>query len=127
MEIKVFKDVAKKENTYGGLTLKQWGFILGLVLYLIGDISNIFFQFLPMWLLRLLLLPLLGLVACNAMYKPHGFSYPTWLKLFIKFQTTIQIRTYQKEAEGMKKYRAKDFQKNRKIKEATTSKETKTV
>lgn len=118
MEIKVFKDVAKKENAYAGLTAKQWLFLISLVVYLVGDTLNIIFEFLPMGLFRLIFLPLLGLAACNALYKPHGFPYPTWLKLFLKFTTTIQIRTYQKETEGMKQYRAKDFQKNRKIKEA---------
>lgn len=55
------------------------------------------------------------------MMKPHGLKYSTWLKLLLKFQTTIQVRTYQKEDERIKKYDAKDFKKSKKIKETKTN------
>ncbi len=65
-------------------------------------------------------MPIIGLIGCNAMMRPHGLNYSTWLKLLLKFQTTIQVRTYQKENERIKKYDAKDFKKSKKIKETET-------
>lgn len=121
MEIKVFKDASKRESTFGSLTLRQWFFVLGLVLYLAADICNIIYQFIPTGLLRVILMPIIGLIGCNAMMRPHGLNYSTWLKLLLKFQTTIQVRTYQKEDERIKKYDAKDFKKSKKIKETETN------
>lgn len=121
MEIKVFKDASKRESTFGGLTLRQWLFVFSLFAYLATDIVNIIFEFMPIGLLRVVLMPLLGLIACNAMIRPHGLKYSTWLKLLLKFQTTVQIRTYQKEEERIKKYDAKDFKKSKKIKETETN------
>ncbi|EGO7986231.1 PrgI family protein [Enterococcus faecalis] len=121
MEIKVFKDASKRESTFGGLTLRQWLFFLSLFMYLAADIFNVIYQFIPIGLLRVILMPIIGLIGCNAMMKPHGLKYSTWLKLLLKFQTTIQVRTYQKEDERIKKYDAKDFKKSKKIKETETN------
>lgn len=41
MEIKVFKDASKRESTFGGLTLRQWLFVLSLFMYLAADIFNV--------------------------------------------------------------------------------------
>ena len=121
MEIKVFKDASKRESTFGGLTLRQWLFVLSLFMYLAADIFNVIYQFIPIGLLRVILMPIIGLIGCNAMMKHHGLKYSTWLKLLLKFQTTIQVRTYQKEDERIKKYDAKDFKKSKKIKETKTN------
>ncbi|WP_195957986.1 PrgI family mobile element protein [Enterococcus gallinarum] len=117
MEIKVFKDVSKRERTFGGLTGSQWLFILGLIATIALDVVNVIYGFFPVILFRLILFPLLGLIAFNALFRPHGFAFSTWIKLNWKYHTTIQVRTYQKE--GIEKYSAKDFIKNKKIKEAT--------
>ncbi|GMC02537.1 hypothetical protein K5E_22020 [Enterococcus thailandicus] len=119
MEIKVFKDTSKRDKTHGGLTTAQWLLILGLLAFISADIANIIFEVVPTGLERGVLLPILALVASNAMFKPYGLKFFTWVKLYLKFQTTIQTRTYQRHEEGTKKYCAKDFKKDRKIKEAT--------
>lgn len=118
MEIKVFRDVSKKENTKGGLTVPQWLFIIGLVLLIAVTIANAVYQVVPDGLVRIILFPLIGFLAVNALYRPYGLSFNTWLKLFIKFQTTIQTRTYQKENERVNVYGSKDFKENKNIKEA---------
>lgn len=118
MEIKVFKDASKRDKTFIGLTGAQWVFILSLLLVIGLDIGNAVYLVLPVGVYRLFFFPLLALSACNAMYKPYGYAFSSWVKLFLKFQTTIQIRTYQK-GERMRIYRAQDFKKGKKIKEAT--------
>lgn len=122
MEIKVFKDVTKRESVSGGLTISQIFFVVSIVLFLIVDIVNAFYQFLPSAMTKLIFFPLLGVLACNALFRPHGMKFSTWLKLYIKFQTTIQTRTYQIEDERMKIYEPKDFKKGKKVKEAQTNK-----
>ncbi|MBO1137171.1 PrgI family protein [Enterococcus faecalis] len=118
MEIKVFKDLSRREKTYIGLLPRQLFFVGMLFLFLILDVVNILYNVLPVFMLRLIMLPLVGISMCNAIVRPHGLKFSTWLKLYFKFQTTIQIRTYQKENERIKKYDAKDFKKNKKIKES---------
>ncbi|MCH1976564.1 PrgI family protein [Enterococcus hirae] len=117
MEIKVFKDTSKREKTYGGLTFPQWVLIVSLLLFISVDIANIIFGAVPVFIERIILVPILLVSACNVMFKPYGLKFFTWAKLFLKFQTTVQIRTYQRHEEGMKKYRANDFNKDRKVKE----------
>lgn len=116
MEIKVFKDVSKKEKTSGGLTFGQWMLILSLFLFIVIDVLNSFYQILPPIVNRLILFPLIGLVAFNAMYRPHGLKFTTWIKLNYRFHTTIQTRIYQKE--GKREYGPQDFKPNKAIKEA---------
>jgi hypothetical protein len=121
VEIKVFRDVSKRDKTMAGLTGSQWLLILGLLLTFGFDVVNAIYGFIPVGLLRGLCFPLLGLIAFNAMFRPHGYKFSTWVKLNLKYQTTVQIRTYQTK-EGIEKYSAKDFQKNKKIKETTKNK-----
>lgn len=116
MEIKVFKDISKRDKTHGGLTGSQWLFILALITTIGLDVVNLIFGFLPVFLFRGIFFPLLGLVAFNALFRPYGHKFSTWIKLNWTYQTTVQVRTYQKE--GIEKYSAKNFIKNKKIKEA---------
>lgn len=118
MEIKVFKDISKREVTFAGLTIPQWIFVIGLFFYVGIDILNSLYLILPIGILRIMLFPILGILACNAMYQPHGIKYSTWLKLYFKFQITTQVRTYQKEGEGMKKYVSNDFKADKNFNEA---------
>ncbi|WP_065772509.1 PrgI family protein [Enterococcus faecium] len=117
MEIKVFKDTSKREKTHGGLTFPQWILIVTLLIFIGADIVNIMFDVIPVFIERIILFPILLVSASNAMFRPYGMKFFTWIKLFLKFQTTVQTRTYQRHEEGMKKYRANDFKKDRKVKE----------
>ncbi|MBA0948003.1 MULTISPECIES: PrgI family protein [Enterococcus] len=116
MEIKVFKDISKRDKTHGGLTGSQWLFIIALITTIGLDVVNLIFGFLPVFLFRVIFFPLLGLVAFNALFRPYGHKFSTWIKLNWTYQTTVQVRTYQKE--GIEQYSAKNFIKNKKIKEA---------
>lgn len=118
MEIKVFKDVSKKDTTYASLTASQWIFIFSLVGYLVIDVFNAVYEVVPVGVLRLILFPIIGLIAFNAMFRPHGLKFRTWLKLTINFHTTIQTRIYEKEGERKKNYVSQDFKPNKAIQEA---------
>jgi hypothetical protein len=122
MEIKVFKDTSKRESVTAGLTGPQWLLILGISSFLILDILNAVFQVIPVWIVRVTFFPVLGLLAGIALFRPHGMSFFTWLKLYFKFNTTIQTRTYKKEGERNKKYEPKDFKKTKAFKETKRSK-----
>lgn len=117
MEIKVFKDTSKREKTYGGLTFPQLMLIVSLLIFIGVDIVNIIYEVVPLFIERIILVPILLVSASNAMFRPYGMKFSTWVKLFLKFQTTVQTRTYQRHEEGMKKYRANDFKKDKKVKE----------
>lgn len=121
MEIKVFRDTSKKESTIGGLTFSQWFLIITILLFLVADIANSIYLVVPSFVIKIVFFPFLGLVACNALFRPHGMKFITWVKLFIRFQTTVQTRTYQLEKERMKKYEPKDFKKGKAIKETQRS------
>jgi hypothetical protein len=121
VEIKVFRDVSKRDKTMAGLTGSQWLLILGLLLTFGLDVVNAIYGFIPAGLLRGLCFPILGLIAFNALFRPHNYKFSTWVKLNLKYQTTVQIRTYQTK-EGIEKYSAKGFQKIKKIKETTKNK-----
>lgn len=118
MEIKVFKDASNREKTYGGITGAQWILIISILLVIGLDVGNAIYMVIPVGQFRMFFFPLLLLSSVNAMYKPYGYTFSSWVKLFLKFQTTIQIRTYQK-GERMRIYRDQDFKKGKKIKEAT--------
>lgn len=118
MEIKVFKDVSKKDTTFSGLTFSQWLLILSLVGFLVIDVLNAFYNVLPSGIVRILLFPIIGLLAFNAMFRPHGLKFRTWLKLTIRYHTTIQTRIYEKEGERKKNYVSQDFKPSKEIQEA---------
>lgn len=117
MEIKVFKDVSKRESMIGGLTPAQWLLIGGLVLFIVVDVLNGLYQFLPILLIRMLLFMIVTVLAVNALYRPHGLKFSTWIRLYITYQTTIQIRLYKKENKKVKIYDGTDFKASKKVKE----------
>lgn len=115
MEIKVYKDVKKREKMYGGLTAGQIISIVAIIFVISIDILNSIFGFLPSFVIKPIEFLVLVVAGANAIVKPHGLEFKTWIKLLFKFNTTIQARTYQEE--GIKQYSNNDFKRDKKIKE----------
>ncbi|MGV8958398.1 PrgI family mobile element protein [Lactococcus lactis] len=116
MEIKVFKDPKSREKTTGGLTLPQWLSLATIIIFIIFDALNSIYAFVPSGLLKITMFIFIALAVGNALYRPHGMKFMTWLKLYYRFNITTQTRIYQKER--MKKYSKNDFKKTKKIKES---------
>ncbi|EKF50648.1 PrgI family protein [Lactococcus garvieae] len=115
MEIKVYKDVSKRPKTLGVLTGSQWLLVIALIIGIGADIANSILGFLPDALLKPFILVVVALGAGHALFRPHGLPFTTWLKLQLKYTTTVQTRIYKQEK--TKEYHKNDFKKDKKIKE----------
>lgn len=116
MEIKVFKDPKSRDKTTGGFTFAQWLSLFTIIIFIIFDVVNSIYAFVPKGLSKLAMFIFIALAVGNALYRPHGMKFTTWLKLYYRFNITTQTRIYKKE--GMKKYNKNDFKKQKKIKES---------
>ena len=116
MEIKVFKDPKSRDKTTGGFTFAQWLSLVTIIIFISFDIVNSIYDLVPGAISKLAMFIFIALAVGNALYRPHGMKFSTWLKLYYRFNITTQTRTYKKE--GMKKYSKYDFKKQKKIKES---------
>lgn len=109
MQIKVYKDVSKREKLHGNMTTSQWLFIIVTFLVFIFGIVNLVFFHLPAPVIMVPSFLLVGFMFSFSMFKPYGLPFKHYLKLVFKFETTIQKRTYNQGR--IKKYKYNDFQK----------------
>lgn len=116
MEIKVYKDIKGREKTLGGLTPAQIISVASIVIVIGIDIANSVVGVVPDIIIKPFEFLIVGFAGANAIMRPHGLKFNAWFKLWWKYTTTIQIRSYKQER--IKAYTNNDFKKNKKIKES---------
>ncbi len=109
MQIKVYKDISKRENLHGNMTMSQWLFIIVTFLVFVFGIVNTIYIHLPTPVVMIPSFLLVALMFSLSMFKPYGLPFKRYLKLLFRFETTIQKRTYKQGR--IKKYRHNDFKK----------------
>lgn len=117
MEIKVFKDVAKRERLYAGnLTLLQIIAIIVIFGVLGFNVANEFKFHLPDTLVQTVSLILILVTIFGAMWRPYGLSPQSWLKHNIRFMMKNQKRVYVIEKVGRNKIEKQEKTKSKKTK-----------
>lgn len=119
MEIKVFKDVAKRERLYAGnLTLLQIIAIVVIFGVLAFNVANEFKFHFSNSLVQTLSLILISITILGAMWRPYGLSPQSWLKHNIRFMMKNQKRIYvieKVEGNKIEKQKQEKNKKTRKI------------
>ncbi|GAB2022652.1 hypothetical protein RyT2_17260 [Pseudolactococcus yaeyamensis] len=109
MQIKVYKDVSKRDKLYSNMTISQWLFIVTAVLVFALGIVNIIFIHLPTPVIMIPSFLIVGFMFAFSMWRPYGLPFKHYMKLWFKFGTTVQKRTYKQGR--IKKYTKNDFKK----------------
>lgn len=116
MEVTVYKSVKSRDKTYAGLRSDQ---ILSIVAILgvVGlDILNTIFGVVPQFIAKPIEAILVGLPVANAVIRPNGLTFRSWVKLWWKYTITVQTRAYKQER--IKAYSKNDFKQDKKVKES---------
>lgn len=116
MEVTVYTSVKSRDKTYAGLRSDQILSVVAILSVVGLDVLNTIFGVVPQLIAKPIEFIFIGLPIANAVMRPNGLTFKSWLKLWWKYTITVQTRAYKQER--IKAYSKNDFKQDKKINES---------